>query len=99
MQNGYSAIPAPRKARCSITLADYPDIEYVVALYEAVAVGAASFYAQSSGKTAVANLHVAPGLGNAAGMMYSAMRANAPVIITAGQQDTRMRLQGPGPWP
>jgi len=76
-------------------LADYPDIEYVVALYEAVAVGAASFYAQSSGKTAVANLHVAPGLGNAAGMMYSAMRANAPVIITAGQQDTRMRLQGP----
>jgi benzoylformate decarboxylase len=77
------------------SLADYPQIDYYVALHEGVAVCAASFYAQASGKTAVANLHVAPGLGNAIGMMYGALKACSPVIVTAGQQDTRMRLRDP----
>ena len=44
-------------------------------------------YAQASGELAVLNLHVAPGLGNAMGMLYDAMKANAPVLVTAGQQD------------
>jgi len=76
-------------------LADYPDIEYVTTLHEGVAVGAASFYAQASGKTGIVNLHVAPGLGNGIGMIYNALKANAPLIVTAGQQDTRMRLRAP----
>ncbi|MBV1876548.1 MAG: thiamine pyrophosphate-binding protein [Pseudomonadales bacterium] len=77
------------------SLIDYPSIEYIVALHEGLAVGAASFYAQASGKTAVANMHVAPGLGNAIGMIYGALKANSPLIVTAGQQDTRMRLRDP----
>jgi len=77
------------------TLADYPGVRYVVALHEGVAVCAAGHYAMASGKTAVANLHVAPGLGNAIGMMYGALKACVPVIVTAGQQDTRMRLRDP----
>ena len=76
-------------------LIDYPDIRYFVALHEGVAVCAASFYAQATGKTAVANLHVAPGLGNGIGMMYGALKAQSPLIVTAGQQDTRMRLNEP----
>lgn len=76
-------------------LIDYPDIEYYVALHEGVAVGAASFYALASETTGVANLHVAPGLGNGIGMIFNALKANAPLIVTAGQQDTRMRLQEP----
>jgi benzoylformate decarboxylase len=76
-------------------LVDYPQIEYYVALHEAVAVCAASFYAKASNRNAVANLHVAPGLGNAIGMMYGALKANSPLIVTAGQQDTRMRLRDP----
>ncbi len=76
-------------------LIDYPDIHYYVALHEGVAVGAANYYAQASGRTAVANVHVAPGLGNAIGMMYGALKANSPLIVTAGQQDTRMRLREP----
>src|SRR5205814_1535297 len=60
-----------------------------------VAVGAASYYAQASGKTAVVNLHVAPGLGNALGMLYNALKARSPLVVTAGQQDTRLRLRGP----
>ena len=77
------------------SLIDYPQIDYYVALHEGVAVCAASFYAKASRKTAVANVHVAPGLGNAIGMVYGALKANAPLIVTAGQQDTRMRLRDP----
>src|SRR6267142_5467599 len=76
-------------------LLDYPQLKYVVALHEGVALGAASYYAQASGKTAVVNVHVAPGLGNALGMLYNALKARAPLVVTAGQQDTRLRLRGP----
>jgi benzoylformate decarboxylase len=77
------------------SLPDYPSIEYIVHLHEGVAVGAASFYGQASGKTAFVNLHVAPGLGNAIGMIYGALKNNTPMVVTAGQQDTRMRLRDP----
>jgi len=76
-------------------LPDYPSIEYVLALHEGVALCAASYYAQASGKPAAVNMHVAPGLGNAMGMLYCAMKANSPLLVTAGQQDTRMRLRDP----
>src|SRR5438067_5948983 len=77
------------------SLLDYPQIEYVVHLHEGVAVGAANFYAQASGKMAFVNLHVAPGLGNAIGMIYGALKNNSPMVVTAGQQDTRLRLRDP----
>ena len=77
------------------SLLDYPQIQYYVALHEGVAVGAAGYYARASGKTAVTNLHVAPGLGNAIGMIYGVLKGAAPVVVTAGQQDTRMRLRDP----
>ena len=77
------------------SLPAYPEIGYVMALHEGVAVGAASFYAQASGRVAVANLHVAPGLGNGIGALYGALKGNSPVVVTAGQQDTRMRLRNP----
>lgn len=76
-------------------LVDYPEIGYYVALHEGVAVCAAGYYAQASGKTGFANVHVAPGLGNAIGMIYGALKANSPLIVTAGQQDSRMRLREP----
>jgi len=77
------------------SLIDYPSIEYLVHLHEGVAVGAASYYARATGRTAVVNLHAAPGLGNGIGMMYNALRANAPMLVTAGQQDTRMLRREP----
>src|SRR5476649_894431 len=76
-------------------LLDYPQVEYIVHLHEGVAVGAANFYAQASSKTAFVNLHVAPGLGNAIGMIYGALKNNSPLVVTAGQQDTRVRLRDP----
>jgi benzoylformate decarboxylase len=77
------------------SLLDYPQIEYIVHLHEGVAVGAASFYGQASGKTAFVNLHVAPGLGNGIGMIYGALKNNTAMVVTAGQQDTRLRLRDP----
>jgi len=77
------------------SLLDYPQLQYIVHLHEGVAVGAANFYGQASGKTAFVNLHVAPGLGNAIGMIYGALKNNTPMVVTAGQQDTRLRLRDP----
>ena len=42
-------------------LQDYPQIEYVLALQEAVAVGMAEGYARAAQKLALVNLHVAAG--------------------------------------
>jgi len=77
------------------SLAAYPSIQYVTALQESIALCAASYYAQASGNTGIVSLHVAPGLGNAIGMLYGALRAGSPMIVTAGQQDTRLRLNNP----
>jgi benzoylformate decarboxylase len=77
------------------SLLEYPDLRYIMTLQESIAVGAAHYYAQASGKTGVVSLHVAPGLGNGLGMLYNAYEANSPMLVTAGQQDRRMRLREP----
>ncbi len=76
------------------SLKDYP-IEYILSLHEGVAVGMATTYALGSNNVSVVNLHVAAGLGNGLGMLYNAFARNAPVLITAGQIDNRIRLRKP----
>jgi benzoylformate decarboxylase len=63
------------------------DMRYVLGLQEAVVMAMADGYAQASGKLAVVNLHVTPGLGNAMGMLYDAQKAGSPILVTAGQHD------------
>src|SRR5262245_58789532 len=70
-------------------------LEYVVALQEATAVAAADGYAQASGQVGVVNLHVAPGVANGLSILHNAARAHAPVLVTAGQQDTRFLVDEP----
>src|SRR5262249_45209937 len=41
---------------------------------------------QASGRTAIANLHTAPGVGNAMGAIFNAQANHSPVMVTAGQQ-------------
>ena len=77
------------------SLREYPQIQYIMALQEAIAVSMADAYAHASGKVGVVNLHVAPRLGNGLGSLYNAWEGHTPLIITAGQQDTRMRLRKP----
>lgn len=79
-------------------LSDEATIQYILGLNEVVVLGMADGYAQASNRLAVANLHAAPGLGNAMGMLYNAARAGAPLLVTAGQQDTSIRLTEPLLW-
>ena len=51
------------------------EMRYVLGLQEAAVMAMADGYAQASGKLAVVNLHVTPGLGNAMGMLYDAQKA------------------------
>ncbi len=73
-------------------------IRYILGLNEVVVLGMADGYAQATGRLAVVNLHAAPGLGNAMGMLYNAARAGAPILVTAGQQDTTIALTEPLLW-
>ena len=70
-------------------------IAYTLGLNEAVVMAMADGYAQASGKLAIANVHVAPGLGNAMGMLYDAQKASSPVLVTAGQHDQAFSFQEP----
>jgi len=71
------------------------EIDYILALHEDSALGIAAGYAEASGKPAVVNLHANPGLAHALGNLYNAYRAGTPLIVTAGQQDTRAMLDEP----
>lgn len=79
-------------------LAAEQELRYVLALQEAPAMGMADGYAQASGGLAVVNLHVAPGLGNAMGMLYDAQKAGSPIIVTAGQHEQRFNFTEPLLW-
>jgi benzoylformate decarboxylase len=63
-----------------------PDFRYILGLQEAVVVGMADGYAQASGRIAHANLHTAPGVGNAMGAIFNAQANKTPLLLTAGQQ-------------
>ncbi|MBN8871782.1 MAG: thiamine pyrophosphate-binding protein [Rhodospirillales bacterium] len=73
-------------------------MRYVLALQEAPAMAMADGYAQASGQLACVNLHVAPGLGNAMGMLYDAQKAGAPILVTAGQHEQRFNFTEPLLW-
>jgi len=70
-------------------------LEYVLGLQEATAVAAADGYAQATGQVGVVNVHVAPGLANSLSILHNAARSKSPVVVTAGQQDTRFLMHEP----
>src|SRR5208283_3620754 len=79
-------------------LAGETELRYVLALQEAPAMAMADGYAQASGGLAVVNLNVAPGLGNAMGMLYDAQKAGAPILVTAGQHEQSFNITEPLLW-
>ena len=74
------------------------DIRYLLGLQEAAVVAMADGYAQASRSLAVVNLHLAPGLGNAMGMLYNAQKAASPLLLIAGQQDQSFSATEPILW-
>jgi benzoylformate decarboxylase len=79
-------------------LVDEPALTYVLGLQEAAVLAMADGYAQASGRLGVVNVHVAPGLGNALGMLYDAQKAGAPLLVTAGQHDQGYNVTEPILW-
>jgi benzoylformate decarboxylase len=76
-------------------LVEEPALTYVLALQEAAVVAMADGYAQASGKLGVISVHVAPGLGNALGMLRRPKAGPRPE--TAGQHDQSLTVTEPIP--
>jgi benzoylformate decarboxylase len=76
-------------------LADYPEMRYVLGLQEAIVIAMADGYARASGELVACNVHVAPGLGNAMGSLFTAFNSGTPLIVTAGQQEQGHGLTEP----
>src|SRR5579871_3461259 len=68
---------------------------YIFGIQEIPVIAMADGYAMATGQPAVVNLHAACGLGNGMGMIYNAHIEGTPLLITAGQQDRRLRLGEP----
>ena len=68
-------------------LSSAPEMGYVLGLQEAVVIAMADGYARASGKLVSCNVHVAPGLGNAIGSIYTSLMSGTAMIVTAGQQE------------
>jgi len=72
-----------------------PEIKYILGLNEIVCVGMAEGYARVSGKPGFLNLHTHTGLSASLGMLLNAHKGGVPLVVTAGQQDTRLLLRDP----
>jgi benzoylformate decarboxylase len=76
-------------------LPDHPALTFVLGLQESVVVGMADGFGRASGRLTAANVHVAPGLGNAMGALYNARFTGTPLLLTAGQQEQGHGLTEP----
>ena len=76
-------------------LIDSPTIKYIWGLQEATVVAMADGYAQASGRPGFVNLHTAGGLGHGLGNLLNASVSGTPLVVTAGQQDSRHSITDP----
>jgi benzoylformate decarboxylase len=76
-------------------LLEMPDIHYIWALQEASAVAMADGYAQAAHQPGFLNLHTAGGLGHGMGNLLNASVSQTPLVVTAGQQDSRHTITDP----
>jgi len=79
-------------------LFDDPRFRYILGLQEVPVMAMADGFAMASGTLGVVNVHIACGLGNAMGMLYNAHREGTPLLLTAGQQDRRLKMEEPILW-
>ena len=76
-------------------LINKPHIQYILGLQEASVVAMADGYAKASGKPGFINLHTAGGLGHGLGNLLNAYTSGTPLVVTAGQQDSRHAITDP----
>jgi thiamine pyrophosphate-dependent acetolactate synthase large subunit-like protein len=76
-------------------LQEYPQVEFMLALHEGVAVSMADAYARLTRRPAFVEVHTAPGLGNAMGMLHNAAIGKTPLVVYAGHSPSRTLFQEP----
>ncbi len=76
-------------------LQDYPQLNFMLSLQENSAVAMADGYARGAGKPAFVNLHIAGGLAGGISMLYDSFKGGTPLVLTAGNSDTRQFLTDP----
>jgi len=86
--------PGTAEAAMMDTLADYPEMEYMLAVQEGVAAGMADGYARASGKPSFLSLHINVGMLNGLSLLYDSFSGNTPVVMTAGNSDIRKLVEG-----
>ncbi len=88
-------IPGATEIHFMDALEEAPDIRYVLGLQEVVCAGMAEGYARATGKPGFLNLHTAPGLAAASPLLYNAKLGGVPLVVTVGQNDTRLLQHDP----
>jgi benzoylformate decarboxylase len=86
--------PGTSESAIMSTLAEYPDLKYILTLQEGVAMGMADGYAWSSGKVSFVNLHIETGLANGVSLLHHAWDGGTPLVLTAGNRDIRKLPEG-----
>lgn len=76
-------------------LQEYPQIQFILCLHEGVAVSMGDAYARATRKPSFVELHIGPGLGNGIGMLHNASVGRSPMVVYAGQGDSRAMLLQP----
>ncbi|MFC1860790.1 thiamine pyrophosphate-binding protein [Chloroflexota bacterium] len=88
-------IPGATEVLFMDALEDCPDIKYILGLHEVIAMGMAEGYSRISGKVGVVNLHTCAGVAAAMPLLFNAFLGEVPLVVTAGQQDSRLFMQEP----
>lgn len=76
-------------------LLEVPNVAYILGLQEASVVAMADGYAQAARRPGFLNLHTAGGLGHGMGNLLNASVSQTPLVVTAGQQDSRHTISDP----
>ena len=87
--------PGTSETPLTDSLQDYPQIKFMLSLQENSAVAMADGYSRATGKPAFVNLHIAGGLAGGISMLYDSYKGGTPLVLTAGNSDTRMFLTDP----
>lgn len=69
------------------TIPEFGD-RFVLCLHEDVATGAADGYARITGKPAIVNLHLGPGLAHGLNNAHNAKQAGSPMLLLVGDHDS-----------
>ena len=86
--------PGTSESPIMSALESYPDLKYILVLQEGVAMGMADAYGRATGQPAFVNLHIETGLANGISLLHNAAEGGTPLVLTAGNKDSRELAHG-----